>query len=203
MDPSTTDPALPSFSVYLHSFGTQPRIREATFGKAQGMDSCEPPLRLAKQSAGLLLYRAGASGQTEVLLVHPGGPFWAKKDLGAWSIPKGEHTEDEDPRLAAVREFVEELGIEPPAAELDDDLGSVRQSGGKVVRCWGRRGSIDVEHITSNTIEIPWPPRSGKTLVIPEVDRAEWFVLDEARQRINQAQVAFLDRLVDVIGLRT
>jgi predicted NUDIX family NTP pyrophosphohydrolase len=147
------------------------------------------------RSAGLLLYRRGSAG-LEVLLAHPGGPFWAGKDLGAWSVPKGLVDPGEDPHAAALREFAEELGVPTPTPTVADlELGEVRQRGGKVVACWARAGELDATATTSNEIDIEWPPRSGRTLRIPEVDRVAWFVLDEARRRINPAQAELLDRL--------
>jgi predicted NUDIX family NTP pyrophosphohydrolase len=149
----------------------------------------------AKQSAGILLFRRAGSG-IEVLLVHPGGPFWAKKDAGAWSVPKGECEEGEDPRDCALRELGEELGIQPTlAVEALIELGSVRQKGGKVVHCWAAEGDFDPEELQSNTFSIEWPPRSGAQREFPEVDRAEWLGLPEAKERILAAQDAFLDRL--------
>ena len=145
------------------------------------------------QSAGILLYRRRTGG-TEVLLVHPGGPFWKKKDLGAWSIPKGECDEGEDPRACALREFEEELGAPPPDGELAV-LGTTRQAGGKLVAAWAAEGNIDPATVRSNTFRLEWPPRSGVTLEFPEIDRAQWFPLDEARRRINPAQAVFVDRL--------
>lgn len=154
---------------------------------------------MARTSAGLLLHRR-VDGRLQVLLVHPGGPFWAKKDLGAWSIPKGEHGPDEDPLACAEREFAEELGTDPPAAGAGDlDLGEVKQSGGKVVRAFARAGDLDPATIVSNTFEQEWPPRSGKRQAFPEVDRAEWFELDEAKERINAAQAALVDRLAEAL----
>lgn len=151
---------------------------------------------MARTSAALLLYRLSAAATLEVLLVHPGGPFWRHKDEGAWSIPKGEHGPDEDPHEVAVREFTEELGSPPPdAADPDVDLGAITQAAGKVVRCWARPGSLDVTTIASNLFEVEWPPRSGQRQLFPEVDRAEWFPLDEARTKLNPAQVELLDRL--------
>jgi predicted NUDIX family NTP pyrophosphohydrolase len=150
-----------------------------------------------RRSAGIVLHR-GEGSALEVLLVHPGGPLWARRDLGAWSIPKGEYAPDEDSLSAARREFEEELGTalaDGPA----HDLGEVQQKGGKVVRGWAVRGDLDVSEITSNTLDIEWPPRSGKRLVIPEIDRAEWFAVDVAREKINPAQVALLDRLDDFL----
>jgi predicted NUDIX family NTP pyrophosphohydrolase len=150
---------------------------------------------MARTSAGLLLHRTGPDG-LEVLLVHPGGPFWAKKDLGAWSIPKGEHGPDDDPLATAEREFAEELGSPPPArSDADLDLGTIRQSGGKVVHGFARAGDLDADAITSNAFECEWPPRSGRMQTFPEVDRAAWFALAEARERINAAQAELLERL--------
>ena len=146
-----------------------------------------------RKSAGLLLFRR-AGEDLEVLLVHPGGPFWAKRDEGAWSIPKGECEEGEDPRAAAWREFGEELGT--PAPEGDPlELGEVRQKAGKIVVAWAMAGDLDPEQITSNTFTMEWPPRSGRAQEFPEVDQAGWFGLAEARERINPAQVVLLDRL--------
>ena len=142
-----------------------------------------------KRSAGVLLRRADG----HVLLVHPGGPFWARKDLGAWSIPKGEHDEDEDPEACARREFAEELGAPAPAALTD--LGVVRQKNRKEVRAFYGEGDLDVEAVVSNTFSIEWPPRSGRQQEFPEIDRAEWFPVDEARAKLNPAQAEFLDRL--------
>ncbi|HWP32161.1 MAG TPA: NUDIX domain-containing protein [Solirubrobacterales bacterium] len=142
----------------------------------------------------LLFRRAGQ--EIEVLLVHPGGPFWAKKDLGAWSIPKGEYEEGEDPRACALRELEEELGADLALdAKRLIELGSVRQKGGKVVACWAAEADFDPAGLRSNTFHIEWPPRSGVQREFPEVDRAEWFGPEEAREKINPAQVAFLERL--------
>jgi predicted NUDIX family NTP pyrophosphohydrolase len=146
---------------------------------------------VARRSAGILLYRDGP----EVLLVHPGGPFWADKDAGAWSIPKGEHDDGEDAQACALREFAEETGTAPAPGELTD-LGTVRQKSGKVVQAWALAGDLDADAIRSNTFVVEWPPRSGRRREFPEVDRAAWFALDEARERINPAQAAFLDRLL-------
>jgi predicted NUDIX family NTP pyrophosphohydrolase len=142
-----------------------------------------------KRSAGVLLRRADG----HVLLVHPGGPFWARKDLGAWSIPKGEHDEDEDPEACARREFLEELGVEAPASLVD--LGTVRQKNRKEVSAFYGEGDLDEAGIVSNTFEMEWPPRSGRTQSFPEIDRAEWFDLSTAREKLNPAQAEFLDRL--------
>ena len=152
---------------------------------------------MARRSAGLLLYR-GAGDAVEVLIVHPGGPFWARKDDGAWSIPKGEYEPDEDPWLAANREFAEELGRPAPAGRRID-LGEVRQSGGKVVTAFAVGSDFDVTETCCNTAELEWPRGSGRIQVFPEVDRAAWFPLEEARSRINPAQADLLDRLVERI----
>jgi predicted NUDIX family NTP pyrophosphohydrolase len=149
---------------------------------------------VAKTSAGILLHRE-RDGAREVLLVHPGGPFWARKDVGAWSIPKGEYEEGHDPRATALREFEEELGRPLPADAELTELGTVKQSGGKVITAYATRGDLDAAAITSNTFTIEWPPRSGRTQEFPEVDRAEWFALETAREKINPAQAEFLDRL--------
>jgi predicted NUDIX family NTP pyrophosphohydrolase len=147
----------------------------------------------SRRSAGILLHRRSGE-QIEVLLVHPGGPFWARRDLGAWSIPKGEYLPEEDPLAAARREFQEELGTAAPDGPVAD-LGEIRQKGGKLVRAWALEGDLDPEEIVSNTFPLEWPPRSGKWIQVPEVDRAGWFPLQEARERINPAQVALLERL--------
>lgn len=144
-----------------------------------------------KRSAGILLYRA--LGELEVLLVHPGGPFWKNRDTGAWSIPKGEYTSNEDPIAAARREFREELGSDAPTTLYN--LGTVRYKSGKEVTCFTAPGCFDVSEITSNTISVQWPPKSGQMIEIPEVDRAEWFDLELARSKILPAQAALLDRL--------
>ena len=133
-----------------------------------------------------------------MLLVHPGGPMWARKDEGAWSIPKGEYETDEDPLSAARREFAEELGSPAPDGPASD-LGEIRQKSGKVVRAWALEGDLDAGAIVSNTCELEWPPRSGRTITIPEVDRAEWFTLAEARRRVNPAQLPLLQRLKEAV----
>jgi predicted NUDIX family NTP pyrophosphohydrolase len=147
----------------------------------------------SSQSAGLLLYRR-LDGKLEVLLVHPGGPFWQKRDDGAWSIPKGEFDENEVGIDVARREFQEELGAEAPNGDATP-LGEVRQSGGKTVHAWALPGDLDVTKTTSNTFEIEWPPRSGKMQTFPEIDRAAWFDLDTARRKLIPAQAVFIDRL--------
>jgi predicted NUDIX family NTP pyrophosphohydrolase len=146
----------------------------------------------SKKSAGLLVYRR-RNGNLEVLLVHPGGPFWAKKDEGAWSVPKGEIAEDEDPLKAAQREFFEETGF-----QVDGDfiaLTPVKQAGGKWVYAWAVKGDCDAESIRSNTFSMEWPPRSGNKKEFPEVDRASWFPLEAARQKILKGQLTFLEEL--------
>jgi predicted NUDIX family NTP pyrophosphohydrolase len=153
-----------------------------------------------KLSAGLLLHRDGAGG-AEVLIAHMGGPYWARKDDGGWSIPKGEYDEGEDPLAHAEREFAEELGAAAPPGERVD-LGEVRQAGGKRVRVWAVRGDFDADDITSNTFAIEWPPRSGRLQSFPEVDRAAWFGLEEARRKLVRGQVPFLDRLAERLGER-
>jgi len=148
-------------------------------------------------SAGLLLYREADAG-VEVLLGHMGGPFWARKDARAWSIPKGEHAPDEDPHAAAVREFTEEIGQEPPPGpELA--LGTVRLRSGKEVTAWARRADLDVSEIVSNTFELEWPPRSGRVQSFPELDRARWCPLPRGRELVVVAQVVLLDRLRDAL----
>ena len=148
---------------------------------------------MKKLSAGLLMFRKRE--EVEFLLVHPGGPFWAKKDLGAWSIPKGEYEDGADPLATAFREFQEEIGVRPqPASELIP-LGEVRQAGGKVVTAWAFEGNCDETAIRSNTFSIEWPKGSGRMREYPEVDRAGWFRIAEAREKILQGQVGFLDKL--------
>jgi len=147
---------------------------------------------MTKQSAGLLLYRWTERGM-EVFLVHPGGPFWAKKDLGAWSIPKGEYTGDEEPLAAARREFEEETSFAIDGEFIE--LGTVRQAGGKLVSAWAVEGDCDPANLRSNLCQIEWPARSGRMIDIPEVDRGAWLSLREARERILPGQAPFLDRL--------
>jgi predicted NUDIX family NTP pyrophosphohydrolase len=149
---------------------------------------------MARRSAGILLHREGDGGR-EVLLVHPGGPFWAKKDAGAWSIPKGEYEDGDDPRACALREFEEELGTALPAGTQLAELGTVRQASGKVITAYAAAGDLDAQAIQSNTFSVEWPPRSGRMREFPEVDRAGWFTLAQAREKLNPAQVALLDRL--------
>jgi predicted NUDIX family NTP pyrophosphohydrolase len=148
-------------------------------------------------SAGILLFRRGG-GEVEFLLIHPGGPFWRRKDAGAWSIPKGQIEDEEEPRACAIRELKEELG---PAPELDPEqlieLGSIRQRAGKVVDAWAAEADFDPATLDSNTFSMEWPPRSGNEQEFPEVDRADWFDLETARQKILPAQTELLDRLLE------
>jgi predicted NUDIX family NTP pyrophosphohydrolase len=148
-----------------------------------------------RRSAGIVLYRL-ADGRVEVMLGHMGGPFWARKDSGAWTIPKGEYDSNEDALVAACREFDEEIGVPVPATSFAD-LGEVRQPGGKVVRAFAAGGDLDASTTTSNTFEIEWPPKSGRMQTFPELDRVEWFDVEAARTRIIAAQRQFLDRLLD------
>jgi predicted NUDIX family NTP pyrophosphohydrolase len=150
---------------------------------------------VARRSAGIVLYR----GALEVLLVHPGGPFFAKRDAGVWSIPKGEYEDGEDPLQSALREFEEELGS---ALEPDDpiELGTIVQRGGKRVTAFAVHGDLDASAAHSNTFLMEWPPRSGRQQSFPEVDRAEWFSIDDAREKLVPAQVELLDRLVMIVG---
>jgi predicted NUDIX family NTP pyrophosphohydrolase len=153
---------------------------------------------MPERSAGILLYRRGGNG-LEVLLVHPGGPFFAKRDAGAWSIPKGLYEADEEPLACARREFSEELGSlcpDGPALEL----GEVRQRNGKRVTAFAVEGDLDAGAATSNTFEIEWPPRSGRRESFPEVDRAGWFTVEQARAKLIAAQAAFIDRLAEQVA---
>ena len=152
---------------------------------------------MPKQSAGILLYRKSKS-ELQVFLVHPGGPFFKNKDLGAWSIPKGEFLDDEDALTAAKREFEEETGqaIDGSFVKLEP----VRLKSGKIVHAWAVEGDIDHETIYSNSFEMEWPPKSGKNQSFPEIDRAGWFSADEARLKINPAQAKLIDNLIEVIG---
>ncbi len=152
---------------------------------------------MPKRSAGLLLYRLSDDGAA-VLLVHPGGPFWAKKDLGAWSIPKGEYAAGENPLAVARREFEEETGAHPAGGFRP--LGEVTQPRRKLVSAWAVAGDFDPATLVSNTFELEWPPRSGRKARFPEVDRAQWFSLDEAREKILTGQRGFIDRLRELLA---
>jgi predicted NUDIX family NTP pyrophosphohydrolase len=147
---------------------------------------------MAVKSAGILVYKR-APGGLQVFLVHPGGPFWAKKDLGAWSIPKGEFDEGEDGLTAARREFLEEIGQKIDGKFIE--LTPVRQPSRKVVYCWAVEGDVDADNIRSNEFELEWPPKSGRKQRFPEVDRGEWFGLEEAKERIQAGQVPILEEL--------
>jgi predicted NUDIX family NTP pyrophosphohydrolase len=151
-----------------------------------------------KKSAGLLLYRRREATGTEVLLAHPGGPFWRNKDDGAWTIPKGEFTDDEDPLMAAKREFQEETGSAAPSGEYIP-LKPIKQKNGKLVHAWAVEGDFDPTTLRSNTCEIEWPPKSGRRLAVPEVDRAEWFAPEVARRKILTAQAALIDELLTIL----
>jgi predicted NUDIX family NTP pyrophosphohydrolase len=153
---------------------------------------------MAKTSAGILLFRRGG-GAVEVLLVHPGGPLWARKDAGAWSVPKGEYADPEEPRDCALRELAEELGPAAPALTPDQliELGTVTQRSGKVVSCWAAEAEFDPAKVDSNLFELEWPPRSGRRRQFPEVDRAEWFEPEPAKAKINPAQAELIDRLLE------
>ena len=152
---------------------------------------------MARLAAGLLMYRRRATG-LEVLLVHPGGPYWAHKDDGAWTLPKGEHGADEQPIDAAKREFREETGMEP-RGELHP-LGSVRLRSGKTIAAWAFAGDCDPATLCSNSFSMEWPPRSGQQRSFPEIDRAAWFPIVVAGTKLIPAQRAFLDRLVQLLG---
>jgi len=150
---------------------------------------------MPRRSAGLLLYRRTGSGEIEVMLGHMGGPFWARRDEGAWSIPKGEYGQDEDPLAAAKREFEEEIGQPVPGGPLLP-LGEVRQAGGKVVTAWALEADMDVGEIESNTFTMEWPRASGRLQEFPEVDQAAWFAVDVARVKLVKGQVALVDALL-------
>jgi predicted NUDIX family NTP pyrophosphohydrolase len=152
---------------------------------------------MSKKSAGLLLYRE-ISGHLEVLLVHPGGPFWAKKDEGAWSIPKGEFEDNEDPLSAAKREFAEETGLSPDGEVIP--LQPVRQPSGKLIYAWVVRCDVDLAQFRSNTFSMEWPPKSGRYQEFPEVDRAAWLTIEAARHKIVKGQEPFLEQLQNVLG---
>jgi predicted NUDIX family NTP pyrophosphohydrolase len=156
-------------------------------------------ISMAKRSAGLLMYRR-REGRVETFLVHPGGPFWAKKDLGSWSISKGEYAEGEAALEAARREFEEETGFAATGDFLE--LGTVRQAGGKIVSAWAFEGDCDPSKLISNRFQIEWPPRSGRLIEIPEVDRGDWFSVAEAKGRILKSQAPFLERLSGLLSAR-
>jgi predicted NUDIX family NTP pyrophosphohydrolase len=149
-----------------------------------------------KKSFGILMYRI-QSEQPEFLLVHPGGPFFKNKDAGVWSVPKGEGNTDEDPLNTAIREFEEETGLRPAGDFIE--LTPIVQKGGKQVHCWAVEGEFDVTNLKSNTFPMEWPPRSGKTMEIPEIDRAEWLPLEAARIKINERQVSLIEQLAGML----
>lgn len=155
---------------------------------------------MPRLSSGLLLFRPTENG-LEVMLVHMGGPFWRRRDAGAWSLPKGEHGPREDSLAAARREFAEELGIAPPNGAAVD-LGSLKQPSGKLVHAWAQQADIDVSEIRSNTFELEWPRGSGKLQQFPEVDRAGWFELADARRKLIGGQLPFLDLLAERLRAR-
>jgi predicted NUDIX family NTP pyrophosphohydrolase len=162
--------------------------------------STPEPVSMPRISAGILLYRRAPSG-LEVLLVHPGGPFWARKDAGAWSIPKGEFEPEEDPLDAAKREFAEETGQQIAGSFVA--LTPIRQPGGKIVHAWASEGDFDPVSLRSNTFTMEWPRGSGRVATFPEVDRTAWFPLDEARRRILKGQLPLLDELAARVSSRT
>ncbi len=147
----------------------------------------------------MLLYRRNPEGAVEVLLAHPGGPIWASRDEGVWTVPKGEYGEGETPWSVARREFEEETGHPAPDGDAID-LGEIRQKGGKVVVAWALEGDLDPATAHSNTFPFEWPPRSGRWITIPEIDRVEWFSPDEARRRVKDTQIPFIDRLLEALS---
>lgn len=153
--------------------------------------------RFPKESAGLLMFRRRDGGSLEVLLAHPGGPFWADKDQGAWTIPKG-LLDGEDPFEAACREFEEETGLDPQGPFID--LGFITQKAGKIVHAWGWEGDADPCTMSSNFVKTEWPKGSKKWITVPEVDRCEWFAPEEAKKKINFAQAELIDRLIQCLG---
>jgi predicted NUDIX family NTP pyrophosphohydrolase len=159
---------------------------------------------MSRQSAGLLMYRRSRD-ELEVFLVHPGGPFWAKKDLGAWTIPKGEYAEGEEPLAAAIREFTEETGFPVPGPDETSftDLGTIRQTGGKLVHVWAFEGDCDPAALVSNRFQMEWPPRSGNLAEFPEADRGDWFSLGEAQERILASQQQILNLLARALNIQT
>jgi predicted NUDIX family NTP pyrophosphohydrolase len=152
----------------------------------------------SRRSAGILLFRRRA-GTVEVLLAHPGGPFWARRDAGAWSVPKGEYDDDEPPQVAARREFTEELGLPVPDGPMLP-LGEIKQRSGKVVIAWAIEADLDPSTVTPGTFELEWPRGSGRMVETPEIDRVAWWTLEEARLRMVSGQQPFLDRLTEPIG---
>jgi len=168
-------------------------VKSGAFGGALGPHGAHCSPMSSKRSAGILLFRH-AGDALEVLLVHPGGPFWSKKDDGAWFVPKGELEAGEEPFAAALREFREELGSDAPSGE-PLALGFVKNKSGKMIHAWALEGELDVQSVKSNTFSLEWPPRSGQLREFPEVDRASFFSLDEAARKIHAAELPFLERL--------
>jgi predicted NUDIX family NTP pyrophosphohydrolase len=165
------------------------------------LPSQEPPAKfeiMTKKSAGILLYRVKARAP-EVFLVHPGGPFWKNKDIGAWSIPKGEFTDEEEALTAAKRELEEEAGIKCNGPFLA--LNAVKQKGGKLVHAWAAEKDVDPDTLTSNTFQMEWPPKSGRFKDFPEIDKGQWFFADEAKQKINAYQVPLIDELLTKLNV--
>ncbi len=157
---------------------------------------------MPKRSAGILLFRRPVGGELEVLLVHPGGPYWARRDVGAWTLPKGELNADEDDRAGALRELEEETGVAFADVSAEEllALGEVRLRSGKVVVAWALERDLDADAVVSNSFELEWPPRSGRMQTFPEVDRAAWLALGAAREKLLPAQAPFLDRLAAMVG---
>lgn len=156
--------------------------------------------RMKKQSAGILLYRKTNAG-VEVLLAHPGGPFWKKKDDGAWTVPKGEYLENEDSFVAACREFSEETGQPVPDGDKLD-LGCIKRKDGKTICVWALEGDFDVATLVSNTFEMEWPPKTGRMESFPEIDRAAWFSLGACEAKLNKGQFVFVERLAEQLGVQ-
>lgn len=152
---------------------------------------------MPKQAAGILLYRKMPSG-VELLLAHPGGPLWARKDVGAWTLPKGQFTDGELPLDAAKREFEEEMGAAPPSGEFQP-LGTVKQPSGKIIHAWASEADFDASAVKSNLFSMEWPPKSGRMGEFPEIDRAEWFSVERARLKILKGQAPFIDRLLALL----
>lgn len=155
---------------------------------------------MPKQAAGILLFRRGPSG-LQVLLAHPGGPLWARKDAGAWTLPKGQFTDSEAPLDAAKREFEEEMGSKPSGDF--QSLGTLKQPSGKVIHAWAAESDFDVATVKSNLFSMEWPPKSGRMGEFPEIDRAEWFAIHEARRKILKGQQPFLDRLLALLEVQS
>ena len=154
---------------------------------------------MPRRSAGILLYRRTPAGSVEVLLAHPGGPIWERRDAGAWTLPKGEYEPGEDSEAVARREFEEETGNPAPDGPAID-LGEIRQKGGKIVAAWAIEGDLDPALASSNTFPLEWPPRSGRWIAVPEIDRVAWFSPDDARTRLKETQVRLVERLLAVLG---